>query len=498
MRTLLAFLLACAPAAADVKLADMFSDLAVLQQGIKVPIWGTADAGEKVTVHFNHETASTVADADGRWMVKLGPFDPVAALPLTVIGKNKIELRRVFVGEVWVCSGQSNMQWALAQTDGAKEELAELNNPRLFLYTVQRRVSVEPVESAKGKWLRASPETCRHFSAVAYYFGKRLREELSIPVGLVHASWGGTPAEAWTRRETLAAHEELQPILTRWDALLASHPKRMEAWKSQVARWKQGGSKGRRPQPPPGPNHPHRAAGLFGGMIAPIVPYGIRGAIWYQGESNAGRAEQYRTLFPVMIRDWRSAWKQGDFPFYFVQLANWRAVREQPAESAWAELREAQMLALKEPNTGMAVTIDIGDAKDIHPRNKRDVGERLAAHALQKLHGRKVVASGPSYAGFDIADGQVTIRFRRGPALQARNDKPLTGFAIAGADKKFRWAQARIVGDTVVVSHPEVPRPAAVRYAWADNPVCNLINAAGLPASPFRTDDWPMTTAGKR
>jgi sialate O-acetylesterase len=415
-----------------------------------------------------------------------------------VAGKNRIVLERVFVGEVWVCSGQSNMAWPVERSDGAAKELAELVNPRLFLYTVRHDVAAAPGRTAGGKWVRASPESVAKFSAVAYYFGKRLGEKLGVPVGLIHSSWGGTPAEAWTRRRTLAGNEVTAPIVTRWDAAIEAYPRKLAEWKAAVAKWEAAGSKGRKPPPPPGPGHPHRASGLYNGMIAPLVPYAIRGAIWYQGESNAGRAEQYRTLFPSMIRDWRDAWGQGDFPFYFVQLANWRAVKPEPAESDWAELREAQALALKEPSTAMAVTIDIGAAGDIHPRNKKDVGERLARPALAHLYGEKIFASGPLYDSHEAKDGRVTIRFRHAEGLRTRDDAPLKGFAIAGKDRKFRWAQARIEGDTVVLSHPDVAEPASVRYAWADNPVCNLENGAGLPASPFRTDGWPGITAGKR
>ena len=498
LKAIVAFFLCAAPAVADVALADLFGELVVLQRGRKVPVWGTADEGEKVTVSFEGQSASTTAGKDGRWRVELGPFDPVAARPMTVTGKNTIVLARVFVGEVWVCSGQSNMAWPLSRTEGAKEELAELVNPRLFLYTVRRRVSGEPVHAAGGKWARASPKSVAGFSAVAYYFGKQLRAELGVPVGLIHASWGGTPAEAWTRRKALAAHEELQPILHRWDRALKIHPSAFATWKKAVAQWKEDGSRGRRPQPPLGPNHSHRASGLFHGMIAPLVPFAIRGVIWYQGESNAPRAEQYRTLFPAMIRDWRDAWGQGDFPFYFVQLANWRASRPEPGESAWAELREAQLRTLAEPNTAMAVTIDIGMANDIHPRNKRDVGLRLARFAQTELYGADLVASGPLYESHTIKRERVTVRLRSARGLRARGGDPLSGFAIAGEDRKFHWANARIEGETVIVTHPRVPKPTAVRYAWADNPVCNLVNAAGLPASPFRTDDWPGITAGRR
>jgi sialate O-acetylesterase len=378
------------------------------------------------------------------------------------------------------------MQWPLKLTDGAQKELAELNNPRLFLYSVRRFVSGKPLAEAKGKWQRVSPENAANFSAVAYYFGKALRESKAIPIGLIHASWGGTPAESWTTRATLEKHHATRPIVQRWDKVLADHPAALAAWRA-------ADKKTRAKRPPVGPRSPHRASGLFNGMIAPVIPYAIKGVIWYQGESNAGRAEQYRTLFPAMIRDWRAAWGQGDFPFLFVQLANFGAMQPQPGESAWAELREAQTLALKEPNTGMAVTIDIGAARDIHPRNKRDVGQRLAMFAMGAFE-----PAGPLFSEAQFHENEVTLQFQWSEGLRARRDDPLFGFAIAGADKKFYWAHARIEGETVVVSHPRVKKPAAVRYAWADNPHCNLENRSGIPASPFRTDTWPGVTAGKR
>ena len=487
-RRLAALLLLVAPAVADVTLADLFQNFGVLQRGIPVPVWGTADPGEQITVSFEGKSARTTTGKDGRWQVEIGPFKPVAARRFTVTGKNKVVLPRMSVGDVWVCSGQSNMGWPLRSTDGAEKELATLRDPRLFLYTVRRSVADEPASAAGGTWQRVSPENAKQFSAVAYYFGKEMRKALAIPIGLIHTSWGGTPAEAWTSRRALEADETLQPIVRMWDKAVRKHPEALRAWKTRVAEWKAKGAKGRKPRSPAGPRHPHRAAGLYNGMIAPLVPYGIRGVIWYQGEANAARAKQYRTLFPAMIRDWRRVWRQGDFPFYFVQLANWRAVKVEPSESAWAELREAQRATLAEPNTGMAVTIDIGDAGNIHPRNKREVGRRLALIAQAELFGKNVVPSGPLFEAAEFEGGTVRIRFRYAKGLAARSGGTLSGFAIAGSDKKFYWAHARVDGETVVVSHPDVKKPASVRYAWADNPICNLVNGAGLPASPFRTD----------
>jgi len=310
---------------------------------------------------------------------------------------------------------------------------------------------------------------------VAYYFGRELHETLKVPIGLVHSSWGGTPAEAWTPTAALRAEASLAPLL--------------EQWKQRITDARAKGAKD------PSLHH-HHPGNLYRGMIAPLVPLSIRGAIWYQGESNAGRAWEYRTLFPVMIRAWREVWGRPDLPFHFVQLANFRKVEPQPGDSAWAELRDAQQHTLRTvPHTGMAVTIDIGEAGDIHPKNKQDVGRRLARQALHAQYGKAAVPSGPLYREHAHVGAKVTIHFDHvGDGLAARDGETLLGFTIAGEDRKFVPATARIEGETVVVFSPQVPKPAAVRYAWADNPVCNLVNAEGLPASPFRTDAWRLTT----
>ncbi|MHC4670466.1 MAG: sialate O-acetylesterase [Planctomycetota bacterium] len=501
LATLLAVCLLAAAAQAEVTLAGIFGDDMVLQQDAVLAIWGRAAPGERVRVTLAGRTARTEADADGRWRVELGPFRASAGRTLTVAGRNRITLHRVCIGEVWLCSGQSNMQWPVRRSAHADREIAGARDPRLRLYTVPRHVAGEPREDVQGKWAVCGPETVASFSAVAYFFGRRLRADLKIPVGLIHASWGGTPAEAWTSRAALEAAPVLRPILERWDRTLAAwpakraaHEARLEAWQQQAEAARAAGTKPPpRPRAPPGPDHPHRASGLFHGMIAPLRPFAIRGVIWYQGESNAGRAEQYQTLFPTLIRDWRRAWGRGDFPFLYVQLANFRAVVTEPGESAWAELRDAQRHALAEPNTAMAVAVDIGEARDIHPKNKQEVGRRLAlaaqalAYAGARPRQEKVVFSGPLYESHAVRGREVVVRFRHvGGGLAARDGDALRGFAVAGADRRFLRAQARL------------ERPVAVRYAWADNPVCNLINAEGLPASPFRTDDWPGVTAGKR
>lgn len=494
----------------DVRLPAVIGDNMVLQQGEPVGIWGWADPNEQVMVSVSWHSMewAVKADKDGKWKFNVtspkvgGPYE------ITLKGKNTVAIKNILVGEVWVCSGQSNMQMAVRSSANSQEEIAAAKYPKIRLFYVQREVAAKPKDDCTGAWVECSPESIPGFSAVAYFFGRELHKELNVPIGLIHTSWGGTPAEAWTTSEMLQTDEDFKPILTRYEELVANYPqakadydKKVEQWKQAVEKAKaEGKNPPRRPGAPRGPDNPHSPSGLYNAMIAPLIPYGIQGAIWYQGESNAGRAYQYRELFPAMITSWRKTWGQGDFPFLFVQLANFKAVKEEPGESDWAELREAQLKTLSLPNTGMAVIIDIGEAKDIHPKNKQDVGKRLAAWAMGTTYGRKAAAySGPLYRAMKVDGNKVTLSFDQiGTGLVAKGDGPLKGFAIAGEDKKFVWADAKIEGGTVVVSSEAVANPVAVRYAWADNPICNLYNKEGLPASPFRTDEWPGVTVDAR
>jgi sialate O-acetylesterase len=450
---------------------------------------------------------AVTADQDGKWAFNMNCPEAGGPYEMTLTGKNAITIKNIMAGEVWVCSGQSNMQWSVKASANPEQEIAEANYPDIRLFTVERKVAQQPQSDCTGSWTSCSPETVPDFSAVAYFFGRELHKRLDVPIGLIHTSWGGTPAEAWTRRDALEADADFEPILTRYDDAIAKYPQAKEEYEKKLEEWKQAAEKAkaegekapRKPRPPFGPGNPHSPAGLYNAMIAPLIPYGIQGAIWYQGESNAGRAYQYRKLFPAMIKNWRDDWGQGDFPFLFVQLANFMAIKPEPGESAWAELREAQLMTLSLPNTGMAVIIDIGEAEDIHPKNKQDVGKRLALWALAKTHGKELVYSGPIYKSMKAEGNQVILNFDHvGGGLVAKADEQLKGFAVAGEDRKFVWADARIDGDTVVVSSEDVSEPVAVRYAWADNPVCNLYNKEGLPASPFRTDDWPGVTVDKK
>jgi len=637
----LAALAASPSVLADVKLPAILGSNMVLQQNRELPLWGTADPGEAVTVTLGDAKAAdsgdsplrrsgppsgtqgpgpspggcrrqAVADAQGKWLVKLPPQKAGGPVEITVAGKNTLKLANVLVGEVWVCSGQSNMAMVVASSANKDKEIAAAACPKIRLFTVDRKTALEPQSDCKGAWVECDPKTVGGFSAVAYFFGRKLHQELQVPVGLVHTSWGGTPAEAWTERSFL--HDPaLASLHDRWKKVIEEYPKALEKHKQDVAKWEetvkrlQGEHQARmrewqekvkaakgqgpeakapegkaaagaalpprpeapklppKPREPQGPNSPHCPSSLYNAMIHPLLPFAAQGAIWYQGESNAGRAFQYRTLFPTMIKSWRKAWGDEDLDFYFVQLANFqRVVTTPPAPSAdWAELREAQTMTLALPKTGQACIIDIGEANDIHPKNKQDAGLRLALSALAGTYGKAIPFVGPTFDSIAVEGGSIRVKFQHlegglvakpfsdpvrpdGPRLAQRFALPLGemkpapakagkagkqrepasaeppattavpvegaaaplvvprpksevyGFAIAGEDKKFVWAEAKIDGDTVVVSSDQVTAPVAVRYAWADNPECNLSNSTGIPASPFRTDEWPGITINSK
>jgi len=661
---------------ADVKLPAIISNHMVLEKTAKVPVWGMADPGEEVSVTLNGQTVKATADEKGRWATALNLKDSAAGpFEMTIAGKNKLVLSDVVIGEVWVASGQSNMEWGMKNTLNAEQEIAASANPLLRQFLVKKNAAMEPTPEADGAWIAASPETTGSFTAVGYYFGKKLQNELKMPVGLINTSWGGTHSEAWTSEEAIDTLPDLKATADRLKSLVKDYPEKKKAFIEALSRWIkenaredkpvadaslyagpgistegwipvnlpgfvkapglpeagavwlrkevtlaktganvplslpidgydsvywngkllkqttfqdfQGLGQVRRygpydipadavlegknvlairlyepvsaakftgdpkigpvslagewqakaeydfpaldaqkiaaaPQPPatsPGPQNV--ASSLFNGMINPILPYAISGAIWYQGESNAGRAFQYRTAFPLMISDWRKQWNQGDFPFYFCQLANFMAKKPEPGDSAWAELREAQSMTLKLPNTGQAVLIDIGESADIHPRNKKDAGERLALIALAKDYGKTIPFSGPVYDSMKVENGRAVLAFKNAdgglvakplpqtydiksqtketaPLVRNSPNSPLEGFMICGEDKKWVWADAKIDGNSVIVSSEKVPAPVAVRYAWTENPTCNLYNGAGLPASPFRTDDFPTTTLANK
>ena len=504
---LILILLFSSSISADVRLPAVISDNMVLQQGMKVSIWGMAETGERVTVTLGSQRITATANDNGNWKVNLNPMKAGGPFEMLIVGNNTITLHNVMVGEVWVCSGQSNMWWPVNRSAIPEYEIAKSEYPMIRLFTVNRQVAGTPQNHAEGEWLECSPQTVGDFSAVGYFFGRELHKTLGTPVGLIHTSWGGTPAESWTSLPTLKSEPDFKPILDRFEQAMKIYPQAKEKYEKQMTRWKQEVEKAKiegkpepnQPRQPLGPEHPYRPAGLYNGMVAPIIPYGIKGVIWYQGESNAGRAFQYRKLFKAMIQDWRRSWSQGNFPFLFVQLANYMEIQPQPVDDEWAELREAQLMALASQKTAMAVTIDIGDADDIHPKNKQEVGRRLSLGALAIAYGHDIEYSGPIYDSMSIKNDKIRLRFKHTDGgLVTKGNEPLKGFAIAGKNRKFFWANAEIDGDELVVWSNQVPKPVAVRYAWASNPVCNLYNKAGLPASPFRTDNWHGITVDKK
>jgi sialate O-acetylesterase len=486
-------------AGAEVTLAPLFQDHAVLQRDKPLPVWGQAAAGERVTVDFLGQQVGTTAGADGRWIVYLEPA-PASAVPaeLTVTGTNVVVIRDILVGEVWLASGQSNMEWSVAKSADAEREIAAARFPLIREFDAKNISTQEPAATVAGAWKVCSPETAGSFSGVAYAFARDLHRKLGVPVGIVNSTWGGTAIEAWTDRFTLQSTAAWTGVNARWQEGLAefaersaNHPAEMAAWRAAEEQAKATKTKNPLtwPRAPIGPGTPYAPAGLFNGMIAPLQPYALRGAIWYQGESNAARPAEYAELFPAMIRAWRAQWNQGDFPFLFVQLANF-IVPNDTTERSWAFLRETQTKTLAVPQTGMAVTIDIGDPKDIHPRNKQEVGRRLALLAKAQVYDIPGDWSGPVFASAQREGAALRVRFTHAEGGLIADRKPLQSFEIAGADRKFFPATARIDRETVVVSAPGVPEPVAVRYAWSNNPDANLFNGAGLPAVPFRSDSW--------
>ena len=508
-----ALLAVIAVARADVSLNNMFGDHMVLQQGIANRVWGKADPGEEVTVALAGQSKSVVAAADGSWQVQLDPVREYGGPhTLTVRGKNTVTFTDVLIGEVWVCSGQSNMQWAVNQSNDADLEKAAATFPNIRFVSVPQVGTQEPQRNFNGQWQVCSPETVGDFSAVGYFFGRQLSQTLGVPVGLIDNAWGGSAAEAWVKRDKLAAHPTLKAIHEKWlaeeanlEAATAEFEKKLAAWKEVATKAKAEG----KPEPAAKPQGPDqrmkgnaRPGNIHSGVLTPSIGYGIKGAIWYQGESNAGRAYQYRELFPFMIKTWREEWGLGDFPFYWVQLADFKAEKAEPAESDWAELREAQTMTMKAlPATGEAVIIDLGEGKDIHPMNKQDVAKRLARWALAETYQRPGIACrSPLYKGLEKDGAKLVLAFEHVPG-GGKGWRPFDvnepiGFTIAAADRVFVPAKAKIRDDgRIEVWNEAVSEPVAVRYAWADNPVCNLYATGGLPLTPFRTDDFPGVTA---
>jgi len=511
------------PARADVTLAPLFRDHAVFQRDKPVPIWGRADPGERVTVTFRGQTVTTIATADiapaatttdtsaaptaatatdARWIVCL-PAYAASTQPaeLIVTGKNTIRLTDILTGEVWLCSGQSNMERNVARTLNAAQEIAAANNPLIRHITIKHHVSDTPATDAETTgWQPATPQTAGDFTAIGYYFARDLQPRLGVPIGIIHSSWGGTQIESWMSAAALASNPAFAPVAQRWQKILDAYPaaktdhdKQLAARAARQAALKAKGDPAKLPaiRPPVGPGHQDTPGGLFNGMINPLLPFALRGVLWYQGEANTARANEYHALFAAMITQWRANLGQGDIPFFWVQLANFKAGDADGTD--WAFLREAQTQTLALPATGQAVAIDIGDPDDIHPLNKQEAARRLALIARAKVHGATVDYTGPVFAAARREGPAMRVTFAPAGAdgLTARG-KPLQSFELAGADKVFHPATATIdtADNTILVTSKDVPAPVTVRYAWHNSPDANLFNSAGLPAVPFRSDNW--------
>lgn len=488
-------------AAEGLALPAVFGDHMVLQRDKPVPVWGTAPAGAEVTVAFAGQEKRAAAGADGRWLVRLDPL-PATATParLTVTSRDESRtIEDVLVGEVWLGSGQSNMAMTVNRSRDFDAERKRADLPLVRMFRESSGGAPAPQFRGAGGWQVCTPETVGGFSATLYFFGRELHAALGVPVGLVNSSVGGTPIESWIDREAQARVPEFAPLFAARElaaakadrtALAARHEENLAKWREAAAEARRARKPvPRRPKDPLAQLDRDLLGSLYDGKIAPLVPFAIRGVVWYQGEANAkpGAGPLYRLQLPLLVTDWRAKWGE-ELPFGWVQLPN----IDRPGED-WMLVREAMLRSLVLPRTGMAITIDIGEAKDIHPRNKADVGRRLAAWALTDVYGRSVPArSGPLPAGSTPRGGEIVCRFTDAEGLRDRDGAELEGFAVAGGDRAWRPARARIEGSTVVVSADGVPQPVAVRYGWAANPKCDLVNGAGLPASPFRSDDWPV------
>jgi sialate O-acetylesterase len=489
-------LLGAAVAPAEVRLPALLSDHMVVQRGLPIHVWGWAEPGERVSVVFNNTTLNDTADQAGRWSIHLPAQDAGGPHEMTVEGTNRLTVSDILVGEVWVGSGQSNMEWPMERVTAAEKEIAAADFPKIRLFQVERDSAHAPLTDVKGSWQLCTPESVKNFSAVSYFFARDMHQKTGLPFGAIQSAWGGTPAQSWVSPLGMAEDPWFIRFRLRWARALQAYPAARQWYENARPQWEAEAEKlrksGKEPRPAPrepmGPLHPHQPSALYNAMIAPLTPFAIRGVLWYQGESNAESADgyEYRHLFRTLIEDWRQNWSLGDFPFLFVQLANYARVGE---NSQWPEVREAQTLALSLRNTGMAVSVDIGETADIHPRDKQEVGRRLALAARAIAYGENdLVHSGPIFRQAAREGSSLRVWFdHTGSGLTSRG--PLAGFEVAGPDGKWKPAEARIDGASILVSSRNVPLPIAARYGWAPDPKAVLFNAEGLPASPFRSND---------
>lgn len=489
---------------AELRLPALFSDSMVLQRDQPVRVWGWATPESEVTVSVAGQRVAAQSDSSGKWSLQLAALSAGGPHTLKVSADGQeLELKDVLVGDVWLCSGQSNMAMTVSRAKDFDAEAADAQYPKIRMFKVTSAHALEPQDTCSGEWAACSPKTVGGFSATGYFFGRRLHKELNVPIGLINSSVGGTSVESWTSMSAQEAVADIKPRLDAWkqaDAEFDSqkaevqYERAMTQWKKRAAEAKAAGKQApRKPQRAAQPrNDRNYPANLFNGKIHPLVGYTIKGAVWYQGENSSGRgfAHLYGDQLQTLIRDWRDRWGQGNFPFGWVQLPNFKAPQQQPSEtSGWVLVQEGMLKSLSLPHTGMAVTIDVGEERDIHPKDKQTVGHRLAQWALADIYEKNMIPLGPVYRTSKIEGDSVIVEFDFADGLQSNQDK-VVGFAIAGADRKFVWADAHIDGNRVIVSSDNVKNPVSVRYAWAANPVFSLYNAAGIPASPFRTDTW--------
>jgi sialate O-acetylesterase len=492
---------------ANVQLPSVISSKMVLQREMAVPIWGLADPGEEVTVTLNGQTVKSTAGSDGKWLVKLSPMKEGGPFSMTIAGKNSIELENVLIGEVWLCSGETNMAYLMKNDAESATEIPPSENPRIRIFVTPKTSAEAPQLKVEGNWELSRPWSIADSSAVAYYFAKKLQAELGLPVGLLQSNYGGTSADSWIDQSILERDPDFKPILERWTQDVASYPAKLEEFKSRMEVYEKESeeAKSKGVKPTKAPQEPRgkigskdSPSGCYNAMLHPHIPYAIRGVIWYHGESNAKYGYQYRKLLPALIQSWRQVWGQGEFPFLIVQLPN--MIRKSPPQPPdWAELREAQLLTFKNvPNTGLITTIDVGDPKEFQPKSKRPFGERLALAAMGVAYGKSEEWMGPVYKSMKVENGKIRLSFEHIGRGLVSSEGALKGFTIAGEGKIFFPAEAVIEGETIVVSNFQTDNPMAVRYGWGDNPPCSLFNKDGFPASPFRTDDWPESTFDNR
>ncbi len=502
---------------AEIKPSTLFCEHMVLQRNIAIPIWGTANMGEKVTVVLDKAIQSTIADSSGKWMIKLPKQKAGGPYKLQIKGTNIINIEDVYIGEVWLCSGQSNMDMTVAKEDrywcgvlNEAKEVAEANYPSIRVFDVDFTPTNTIQTNAVGKWEVCSPKTVGHLSAIAYFFARELYQKYKIPVGMITSAYGASTAETWISKPSLEARPNLKPMLDvftqKLDNFLADSAITMTRYRDQLSHFsgdlaaaKAAVGDVTAKKAPKAPRNPspildqHNPYVCYNGMIAPLIPYAICGALWYQGESNGPSAKLYREIMETLVADWRTSWGQGDFPFLYVQLANLGKPMTEPVQNnSMMTVREAQVQNLTIPNTAMAVAIEnAGDAPDnVHPKNKQVIGYRLGLAARAKVYGEKVEYSGPMYQKYKVENNSIRLYFNHvGKGLEAKDGK-LTGFAICGEDKKFVWADAKIEGNTILVSSKEIEKPIAVRYCWGTNPPASLSNKNGLWTPNFRTDNF--------